>query len=1246
MLQSLDCSAFLYLELKAKATNLTFNLLFEGHVNEIKKDEKTTYINCSDEEQLAIVGYKWNKLKYTLTWLLIILSFGFLRLIFHWKPEWMLFFTHTKCRLQVADSVLLTDLYNQKFVCPIRTDENNQEENDNSMKGESNIGKNLLIIPKNEGKFDVVDRVRFIKYKKHKYIWFNDVGCFKQLKTLNENFTCSYLHEQHNGLNVQQQIQRRRLFGINQIKVPVHSILKLLFLEVLNPFYVFQVFSVSLWFSDEYEQYATVIVLMSIASISISVYQLKNNQKALRDTIQQSGIVTLCQNGNEYPTVDVEELVPGDVIVLPSHGCSMFCDAVLLNGNCIVNEASLTGESVPVTKTALPKYANTQFDETLHARHILYCGTKLIQTRFYGDEKVKAVVIKTGFMTQKGNLVRSIMFPKPVDFKFSEDASKFIMVLASIAVCGFIYTVFLMKKRGEDVGTITKRALDLITIVVPPALPAAMTVGIIYAQSRLKRQNIFCISPRSINISGAINCVCFDKTGTLTEEGLDVLGVVPIKEARYFYSFLFIYYKCHKIQSFHVDPLDVKMFEATGWQLEEPQINDSNKFDVFTPTVVKSCSPTVHDEHQPQNKQMTEVGIIRQFTFSSTLQRMSVVTRSVSAKRFHLYVKGSPEMIHSLCIPSTVPDNFDEVLKDYALKGYRVIGLAHRVLSKINYTKVQRIERTEIECQLTFLGMLVMENRIKVATKPSIDTLLKANIRTIMITGDNILTALSVARQCSMLLEQESCVEVCAIKQENEKGATLSLYDPSYTNDFNTAKQQSLELTRGYLPISHKMKLSVSGKSLELIRLHHPEIFHKLLHQGVVFARMSPEQKQLIIENLQKIGLYVAMCGDGANDCGHTAGISLSEAEASIASPFTSKTDDVSCVPSLIKEGRAALVTSFGMFKYMAIYSMCQFCTVLFLYTLRSNLTDWQFIYIDLFLITTFAALFGRTEAYEKLSKRPPPLSLISATPIMSLLIHVILIVIFQSIAYLITAVQPWYLPHHPDPDAPDDDLASFDNFSIFSISIFQYIGTAIIFSKAAPYRKSIFTNRLFLAALVVLTASSIILVIYPPAQVLSLFEMTIAPSIKFRAMLLLLVTSNFIFIFIAEFFIIDFILSKKLRIDEKNCWSSCSAKYEEICDDHLLKSENTSPLASPMTVLSPSSSDSPLVSSQSYDLKPTSELTQVVISSDSALSPSLPSDPLDHFIQDEKLDAITFDDKKNQTICHMKSQASEFTRL
>ena len=73
---------------------------------------------------------------------------------------------------------------------------------------------------------------------------------------------------------------------------------------------------------------------------------------------------------------------------------------------------------------------------------MLFCGTQVIQTRFYGNEKVTAVVIRTGFMTSKGSLVRSIMYPPPVDFKFQQDAYKFILVLVTIASFGFTYTVY------------------------------------------------------------------------------------------------------------------------------------------------------------------------------------------------------------------------------------------------------------------------------------------------------------------------------------------------------------------------------------------------------------------------------------------------------------------------------------------------------------------------------------------------------------------------------------------------------------------------------------------------------------------------------------------------------------------------------------------------------------------------------------------------------------------------------------
>lgn len=81
-------------------------------------------------------------------------------------------------------------------------------------------------------------------------------------------------------------------------------------------------------------------------------------------------------------------LVPGDILVIPSYGCVMPCDAVLLTGNCILNESMLTGESVPVTKTPIPATSNVVYDSKEHARHTLYCGTRVLQTRYFGTEKV------------------------------------------------------------------------------------------------------------------------------------------------------------------------------------------------------------------------------------------------------------------------------------------------------------------------------------------------------------------------------------------------------------------------------------------------------------------------------------------------------------------------------------------------------------------------------------------------------------------------------------------------------------------------------------------------------------------------------------------------------------------------------------------------------------------------------------------------------------------------------------------
>ncbi|KAK4337200.1 hypothetical protein RND71_043299 [Anisodus tanguticus] len=641
-----------------------------------------------------------------------------------------------------------------------------------------------------------------------------------------------------------------------------------------------------------------------------------------------------------------------------------------LKGNVIVNESMLTGESVPVTKTPISTEHDEFFDVKQHGKHILYGGTNVIQTRFYNGALVKAMVIRTGFLTSKGELVRSILFPKPVDFQFNRHIYRFIHCLAVIALCGFVYTVILKMSREVPFKNIIIKAIDLITIIIPPALPAAMTVGVVYAQSRLKKQEIFCISPRSINISGCLNCICFDKTGTLTEDDLSFSQILPVNLDTVTYelpienpSSLKTYNKligclttCHSLTLIDSkligDPLDQKMFEATNWSLEEPEINDTNKFDLLAPTVVKSNYQNIENEN-------VEIGILKQFQFSSSLQRMSVITRKLDDQNYVVFTKGAPETIFSLCDQNSLPKDVYDRLHEFTEKGYRVLALATRDLH-LSFVKMQKLSREETEKDLIFLGLLVMGNMLKPETKDVINVLKQANIRPVMVTGDNMLTALSVSRECDMINSNDQVI-LLEIDEENSLPNHHRLKwkfasQPSHVNSTSIKKDQmplhnldSNNLNEICLSIEKDLHIAITGKTFSIIRDEFPESFlEQIAIRGTVFARMSPDQKQQLIELLQSVDYYVGMCGDGANDCGALkaahAGVSLSETEASVASPFTSKKPNISCIPKLIQEGRASLVTAFGILKYMACYSLTQFLSVIILYTVRNNSFKYQIL--------------------------------------------------------------------------------------------------------------------------------------------------------------------------------------------------------------------------------------------------------------------------------------------------------------
>ena len=285
-----------------------------------------------------------------------------------------------------------------------------------------------------------------------------------------------------------------------------------------------------------------------------------------------------------------------------------------------MNESMLTGESIPVVKNEIPSGNHSvasecdqksnrlseedqaspdsrqqQNEESLvynpekHKNHTLYAGTKVIQTRTLGREKVLAMVSRTSFNTSKGRLVLSILYPKPTSFRFYRDSWNFIGVLSILAFIGFGFTVYALLKHHTSPYLIVVRGMSLITIIVPPALPVAMTMGIAFAIVRLKKQKVFCTSPPRINIAGKLKMMCFDKTGTLTEDGLDFYGTRPCVRGNNSAKFLDLSTHCatlpleiqRSMAACHGliwlgdrligDPLEVKIFEATGWTLIEPE---------------------------------------------------------------------------------------------------------------------------------------------------------------------------------------------------------------------------------------------------------------------------------------------------------------------------------------------------------------------------------------------------------------------------------------------------------------------------------------------------------------------------------------------------------------------------------------------------------------------------------------------------------------------------------------------------
>mmetsp|Transcript_15938 Transcript_15938/g.21614 ORF Transcript_15938/g.21614 Transcript_15938/m.21614 type:complete len:169 (+) Transcript_15938:698-1204(+) len=166
-------------------------------------------------------------------------------------------------------------------------------------------------------------------------------------------------------------------FGPCEVDVPKKSVFGILMSEVLNPFYIFQVFSVVLWMWDNYYYYASCILIISTGSVILSLYETINNHNEIRKMARYHCVVRLMGPNGTQTEVNSTQLVPGDVVVVPE-STSLPCDLVLLTGTAITNEAMLTGESIPVMKSSLPNVASEIYSEKGAEKHTLFGGTIVI----------------------------------------------------------------------------------------------------------------------------------------------------------------------------------------------------------------------------------------------------------------------------------------------------------------------------------------------------------------------------------------------------------------------------------------------------------------------------------------------------------------------------------------------------------------------------------------------------------------------------------------------------------------------------------------------------------------------------------------------------------------------------------------------------------------------------------------------------------------------------------------------------
>jgi cation-transporting ATPase 13A1 len=792
-----------------------------------------------------------------------------------------------------------------------------------------------------------------LEYHRRRYIYKDDQWTKIRCRT---NIPLDFFDEWRGFRSLHQVVSAQIRYGPNKFDVKQPTFTELYKAQLLSPFTVFQLFCVILWMLDDYWQYSAFTLFMIFTFEATVVFSRIKSLSALRGMGNKARNVHVYRLG-QWIQVQTTDLLPCDLISLtrvkPHYakegekkvgtvedegGDIVPADLLLLRGSTVVNEASLTGESVPQMKEGL---VELEADENLsmknrHKMHILYAGTKMLQckpatteesasdsessahpTKLYSqipappDDGCLCFVLRTGFSAAQGKLVRMIEGSQEKVKGHERETGLLLLLLFFFAVASSSYVLYHgMHDENRSQYELLLHCILIITSVIPPELPMQMALAVNNSLMTLMKMQIFCTEPFRVPMAGKLDACLFDKTGTLTTDELVAVGVCEPPKlkvgdkreenltamSKINSGAALVLAGCHSLvfidDETTGDPLESASLNAMRWC-----VSPSTGHVVPAPATEKK--PAGQIIHLKSGANISEIEILTRHHFSSKLQRMSCVIRDCSSRQYYAVAKGSPEAVGNLL--ASKPDGYDEQSKFLAKQGYRVIALASKLLTDMKDVEAAKDTRASCESDLTFAGFIAFTCRVRKDTAVVLRRLKDGGMSIAMVTGDALLTAAHVAKEvgiCGTVDEDdqdlvvETNPELRAFleskrrkpkkpKKDKEHLPILILEESDegsmYWQSYETGSRIEDYVADNVPELAKGHDLATTGKSLAAAFAYDAGT-RKVLAHFKIFARMSPDAKEEVIECLHSVDLLCLMCGDGANDVG-----ALKQADVGVA---------------------------------------------------------------------------------------------------------------------------------------------------------------------------------------------------------------------------------------------------------------------------------------------------------------------------------------------------------------------------